>query len=506
MLRKSMFRYLRPSLSLALGASLALPGLALSRPALAWQDPSTAEPLPTDILDRLSAIEGLRVQEEETQLAEQGYRRFQLYFTQPIDHNNPQAGTFEQSLILHHYQDGDAPMILNTQGYGFFPFDYILPLTYQLQGNSLAVEHRFFGASVPEPRDDRFLTIEQAAADHHRIVQALKPLYQKPWISTGSSKGGMTAIYFRRFYPSDVDATVAFVAPNSFGRADLRYPFFLSQVGTEECRAKINEIQRRLLRNKTQFAAQMRDRALETGGTFNLVPGGISQAFEYAVGESAYAFWQYKSVDDCVSVPGQDASDSEIFDFFWSLRSWSVLSDQDYARYNSYYIQAVRQLGYPALDFGPFWWLLSENPNDYAPYLNGAEKGEFDQSSMVDIYLWNAFASKNMMLIYGENDPWTAGSFHFFGRKGRDVHRFDVPGGNHGAQVSSLDPEVKAQAVEVLERWSGSTFRPLPRRSEAGGYAASTGLYPTIDFPIEAVDERFFEPGASLGTEGFSFK
>ena len=34
----------------------------------------------------------------------------------------------------------------------------------------------------------------------------------------------MTAIYHRRFYPDDVDGTVPYVAPISFGAPDLRYP------------------------------------------------------------------------------------------------------------------------------------------------------------------------------------------------------------------------------------------------------------------------------------------
>ena len=66
----------------------------------------------------------------------------------------------------------------------------------------------------PRRPTGRKLNIWQAATDHHRIVEALKPLYAGKWISTGASKGGMTSIYHRRFYPGDVDGTVAYVAPN----------------------------------------------------------------------------------------------------------------------------------------------------------------------------------------------------------------------------------------------------------------------------------------------------
>ena len=42
----------------------------------------------------------------------------------------------------------------------------------------------------------------------------------------------MTSVYHRRFYPDDVDATVAYVAPISFGAPDDRYIDFLANVGT----------------------------------------------------------------------------------------------------------------------------------------------------------------------------------------------------------------------------------------------------------------------------------
>src|SRR5687768_3188655 len=80
--------------------------------------------------------------------------------------------------------------------------------TRLIDGNQISVEQRYFTPSRPSPTNwERQLTIWQAATDHHRIVRALKAIYAQQWVSTGASKGGMTSVYHRRFYPDDVAGT-----------------------------------------------------------------------------------------------------------------------------------------------------------------------------------------------------------------------------------------------------------------------------------------------------------
>jgi len=43
-------------------------------------------------------------------------------------------------------------------------------------------------------------------------------------VATGGSKGGMTAVFHRRFFPDDVDGTVPYVAPISFSWRQTRAP------------------------------------------------------------------------------------------------------------------------------------------------------------------------------------------------------------------------------------------------------------------------------------------
>src|SRR6185436_7084690 len=98
--------------------------------------------------------------------------------------------------------------------------------------------------------DWSFLTVEQSAADFHAIAQSFHMLYKGAWVNTGASKGGMTSIYHRRFYPDDLDGTVAYVAPSSDGVADPRYDQFLDTVVPAECMAKVRAAQVDMLKNR----------------------------------------------------------------------------------------------------------------------------------------------------------------------------------------------------------------------------------------------------------------
>ena len=66
----------------------------------------------------------------------------------------------------------------------------------------------FFGKSIPDSMKWEYLTVEQAAADLHTINQLFRKIYKGKWISTGISKGGQTTLYFKYFYPEDVDIAI----------------------------------------------------------------------------------------------------------------------------------------------------------------------------------------------------------------------------------------------------------------------------------------------------------
>ena len=101
------------------------------------------------------------------------------------------------------------------------------------------MEHRYFGESMPDSLNYNYLNLKQATADLHHIRQLFGQIYTGKWVSTGVSKGGATTIFYRYFYPEDVDASVPYVAPVNREQEDQRLYRFLDTIGTDQCREKI---------------------------------------------------------------------------------------------------------------------------------------------------------------------------------------------------------------------------------------------------------------------------
>src|ERR1041385_914316 len=125
-----------------------------------------------------------------------GYAYYVLHFEQPVDHDDPHSPTFLQEVSLLH-RDIDAPMIAWTSGYWDYYQDTPVELTELLSANQISIEHRYFAGSRPDNPDWSKLTIAQMAADEHAIVTAFRTLYTGAVITSGASKGGVTAVYYR---------------------------------------------------------------------------------------------------------------------------------------------------------------------------------------------------------------------------------------------------------------------------------------------------------------------
>jgi hypothetical protein len=89
-----------------------------------WEDVQTS-PDETELEMYMASIEGLRYEEIGTPFP--GYRAYQLYLTQPLDHANPDSPTFEQQAVLHH-RERTAPTILYTSGYELFSHHFLSEL------------------------------------------------------------------------------------------------------------------------------------------------------------------------------------------------------------------------------------------------------------------------------------------------------------------------------------------------------------------------------------------
>ena len=415
--------------------------------------PKSAPDCPLDIADRLAAIDGLIAYERPSNLP--GYRFFYLYFTQPTDHQDPSAGEFNQFMTLHH-RSYDAPMVLRTLGYSNSGGDYQAELTEMLNANQLVVEHRYFRDSRPSWDDWSYLTIEQAAADHHRIVEAFKPIYDAAWINTGHSKGGMTAVYHRRFYPDDVDVTVPYVAPISFGAPDERYLDFLANVGAADCNQKLWDIQEETLERRQAMLDLMESRL--SGVSFDRI-GGAEAAFESIVLEIPFTFWQYHGENFCGFIPAVTASDASIYQFIDIFVGWGYASDATFDFFDPYFYQAHSQLGYPDVAADHLGDLIvTDPPSIEEGVVPEGTDPVFSPDAMTDVAQWLATSGERVLFVYGEFDPWTGGAFE--PGDAADSYVYIDPAGTHGALIGTLTEEDQAEVMGHLERWTG--VRPSP--------------------------------------------
>ncbi|GHE58399.1 S28 family serine protease [Streptomyces capitiformicae] len=417
---------------------------------------TAAEPETGDIKDRLLAIPGVSLIEEKPY---PGYRFFVLNFTQPIDHRRPSKGTFQQRITMLH-KDTARPTVFFTSGYNVSTTPRRSEPTQIVDGNQISMEYRFFTPSRPDPANWSKLDIWQAASDQHRIFKAFKKIYDKKWVSTGGSKGGMTATYYERFYPRDMDGVVAYVAPNDVvNKEDSAYDRFFANVGTKECRDRLNAVQREALVRREPLKKKYAEFAAAEGLTFNTV-GSLDKAYEAVVLDYVWGFWQYNQLANCgddalIPKDAKKATDDEIWTSIDTIGGFSSYADQGLEPYTPYYYQAGTQLGAPAIVFPHIEKKYIRY--GYQPPRNFVPRDitmKFQPHAMRDVDTWVRNNAHRMLFVYGENDPWGAEPFHL-GKKARDSYIFTAPGANHGANVSRLVDSDKALATARILEWAG---------------------------------------------------
>ncbi|MEV0179470.1 aminopeptidase [Streptomyces sp. NPDC050625] len=406
-----------------------------------------------DIKDRLLAIPGISLIQEKPY---DGYRYFVLNYTQPIDHRHPSKGTFQQRITVLH-KDVSRPTVFYTSGYNVSTNPGRREPTQIVDGNQVSLEYRFFTPSRPDPADWTKLDIWQAASDQHRVFEALKPLYTGNWLATGGSKGGMTATYYERFYPRDMDGVVAYVAPNDVvNKEDSAYDRFFENVGTKECRDRLNAVQREALVRRAPLEKKYEAYAAANGLTFTTV-GGLDRAYEAVVLDYVWGFWQYSLLSDCDKIPANAAraTDDEIWTSIDTISGFSAYADQGLETYTPYYYQAGTQLGAPTIHFPHIEKGLIRY--GYQPPRNFVPRSipmRWQPAVMRDVDTWVRHRAHHMLFVYGQNDPWGSERFRL-GAGARDSYVFTAPGLNHGANVAGLVPDQKALATARILEWAG---------------------------------------------------
>lgn len=412
---------------------------------------------PVEILTFQQQLEKLFPDAEITKMETKDHfsKSYQMVLNQPLDHKDPEAGTFKHYVYISHIDEA-APVVLVTEGYNARPQTY--EMSKILKGNQVQVEYRFYGKSRPDTIPWKYLTNDQAVEDYHKLVTKLRYLYTGKWVSTGISKGGETVLIYKSKYPWDVRVAVPYVAPLINTQEDPRTQELINTLGSNECRAKIVNYQRLVLENRDSILKEIANYAALKKMTFTEV--SAEEALEYAVLEFPFSFWQWGG--KCEDIPSNNVTPKELFDYMNGIVGIGFYNDKTYQDLLPSYYQHMTELGYYGFDtaavkdllkvvseptnirFAPKNVDLTYNPN----YIN--EVRDFAENK-----------GKQILYIYGEYDPWGACAPN--PKPHVDALKMVLKEGSHATRIKDFLEEDKQIIYNKLQKWMGysTTIYPL---------------------------------------------
>lgn len=427
----------------------------------------------TTMLERLNCLPGVQALDVDNPNLPPSLKQYVLYVTQPVDHFRPDGATFTHRALLT-VRDEAGPVVLHTTGYNLF--QYFSDVSRHFQTNELELEHRFFETSTPEPRDYSTLTIMQSAWDSHHFVELLSPIFTGNWVNTGHSKGGMTALYHRRFFPCDVAASAPYVMPLSLGKKDPRYGPWLAQIGGpqyENCRQTFVELDTALISRRAELAPPL-------PGTYRRA-GSKENALWLLTGSSLWSMFQTGTQDDPdEGCPAYEPlrGHPQFDDYVTQYSSYGGSFSDEYlaqGTLDAYSYQTQNELGTPGSNrahltqFGIPANLPDENelvfPADMA-------LPAFEARAMPDVQRWLSLHGEHFFFLYGGWDPWSGGKIDITGAS--DTLMYVVPGAPHGVSIEDLTGTDREDAYSKLETWLGA--RRIPKRA---GKKSETDLLPS---------------------------
>lgn len=379
---------------------------------------------------------------------------YEIMVRQPLDHSDTTKGFFLQRVFVAD-KSINAPTLIITEGYAAnyakMP-RYINELSPMLHSNQICVEHRYFGKSWPDSVNWDYLTVKNAAADHHKIVQLFKKYYKNKWINTGISKGGQTAVYHRTFYPNDVDVTVAYVCPLNFGVEDGRHEPFIKKVpGTAEQRKKILDFQTSVLKNRKVILPKLKQFSEDNKYTYRM---SLDEVLDYCVLEYSFSIWQWSRYLD--EIPGADADTEVLFKHLVKVVNPSYFAIEGMEGIKSFFVQAAREEGYYGYDIKPFKKYISiKSSKGYLKriFLPDNLDLKFHKSTYKKVKKFIRSTDSKILFIYGANDPWLASGFNVPHKD--NYVKVVKPGGSHSTRIKNVPENQQKQIKETLEKWLG---------------------------------------------------
>ncbi len=404
-----------------------------------------------ELYEKLKSLPGV-VSVEELKTSNFFSEKYLIIFEQALDISAPEAGSFRQRVYLCH-KSYSAPVVFITEGYNAdyaSAENYVNELSDILQANQICVEHRYFAESAPsEPIDWSFLTTKAAADDQHAIRVALKDVYKGKWVSTGISKGGETCLLYQMYYPKDVNATVAYVAPIAKALEDGRHEPYINNIATKKDRSKIVAFQKEILKRKATIFPIFQNYVKMAKLTFRIP---VEEVYEYCVLEYSFAFWQW--VGNTERIPPKKETDVKLFQHLITVSGPDYFSIEGSKSTMPFFYQAARELGYYGYEtetLAKYLTITSAEGYFNKIFLPKDMQCEFYSQTAKDLEEFLQTKAKNTFIIYGEYDPWTAAKPNTGTNTGVIV--VVNPKGTHATRIKSLPQSQHEMVMKTLGEW-----------------------------------------------------
>ncbi|MHC1703289.1 MAG: S28 family serine protease [Tenuifilaceae bacterium] len=422
---------------------------------------------PEEVLSQIAIVDSIKSISNDSLFQS----TYVVWFRMPLDHNQINSPTFPLKGYYSH-KDFSLPVVVVIDGYTMYT-SAANELTRILNANQLTIEHRFFDQSRPKDSIPwNYLSVKQAAADQHMIINSFKPFYKGKWISTGISKSGQATIFHRRFYPNDVDVSVPYVAPLNFSNEDPRAYEFLSKVGSDECRKKIFEYQTELFEKKKEIFPMFEELAKKKNWNFIM---GLDRAYDLSVLEYEFAFWQWGS--SCESIPQKGTPPQFLFYHWKMINPFTFFNEEDIEKTRPFFYQAMTEIGMYGYQVKPFSKYLKDTANITFDFtLPKGHTPTFRFEVMKDIDRWVKDSGNYFLYIYGQNDAWSSTAVDP-GNKTNAVKMVN-PNGSHSTRINNFPPELQDSIYNILEQWLEVDLSS--RKNQFGGGNAKPANFPIL--------------------------
>ena len=410
---------------------------------------STSSATDTTVFEKLASMETVISIEKRTPVSHFD-NNYEIWFEQPIDHEDLSKGTFKQRVFLG-YENPQKPVFVELQGYGIYS-EKAGELANHYEANQLTIEHRYFNNSKPEEIDWNTLTIENAAKDQTIIIDAIRnAIYpNSKFITTGISKGCQTTMAHRKFFPDNVDASVCYVGPLNYQREDPRVYEFLENVGTKEEREKIKQFQNLCFENRASLLEILKDTAKEHHMSWEF---GEEKAIDYTILEYSFAFWQWGNKTG--DIPSNNASPQEIYKHLIDVVGYGFFETKSVDDLQPYFWAALTQQGIYGYETAPFkQYLNTEEVYKFEwAFPEGITK-EYDLKPMQEIKFYLDNSAEKIMFIYGEYDAWSATAVDLSATADeREMYKFVKSKGSHTTRIKTFNNEEQKEMYSIIDGW-----------------------------------------------------